>query len=68
MQTYTREQIIELLRKRKIAEQRQEKINKFFREARAEHLKNEQIRLQKEAIERAKQKQRPKRNWGNRVW
>ncbi|NJD51828.1 MAG: hypothetical protein FIB07_03070 [Candidatus Methanoperedens sp.] len=67
METYTKEQILELLRKRKIAERKQEKINKFFREARAEHLRNEQIRLQKEAIERAK-KQRQKITWGNRVW
>jgi hypothetical protein len=43
---------MEIMNRQKIAEQRQAKINAFFRKAKEQHLRNEEVRIRKERIQK----------------
>lgn len=68
---YTQSQIA-ILRKQKLIQEREENRKEFLRNAKADFQRNQEIHrqqeLQRQANERAKSKQRPKQNWGNKVW
>ncbi len=66
-----REQILEILRRQKIAEQNKAKRDAFFQKAKAEFLRNQELRrqqeLQRQALIKAKARLKP-RTWGRKVW